>query len=34
MRQSKFRETQIVSIQKEADARRPVNEILRKYGIN
>lgn len=29
MRQSKFTETQIVSIFKEADAGRPVNEIWR-----
>ena len=34
MRQSKFAETQIVSILKEADAGRPVNEIWRKYGIS
>ena len=33
MRQSTFTETQIVSILKEADAGRPVNEIWRKYGI-
>jgi putative transposase len=33
MRQSKFTETQIVSMLKEADAGRPVNEIWRKYGI-
>jgi putative transposase len=34
MRQSKFTETHIVSILKEADAGRPVNEIWRKYGIS
>jgi len=34
MRQSKFTETQIISILKEADAGRPVNEIWRKYGIS
>ncbi len=33
MRQSKFTETQIVSILKEADVGRPVNEIWRQYGI-
>ena len=34
MRQSKFTETQIVSILKEADAGRPVNEIWRTYEIS
>ena len=34
MRQSKFTETQIVSILKETDAGRPVNEIWRQYGIS
>ena len=34
MRQSKFTETKIVSILKEADAGRPVNEIWRSYGIS
>jgi putative transposase len=33
MRQSKFAETQIVAILKEADAGRPVNEIWRQHGI-
>ncbi len=33
MRQSKFTETQIMSILKEADAGRPVNEIWRSYGM-
>ncbi len=34
MRQSKFTETQIVTILKEANAGRPVDEICRKYGIS
>jgi putative transposase len=34
MRQSKFTETQIVAILKEADGGRPVNEIWRQYGIS
>ena len=34
MRQSKFTETQILSMLKEADAGRPVNEIWRSYGIS
>jgi putative transposase len=34
MRQSSFTETQIVSILKEADAGRPVNEIWRKCDIS
>jgi putative transposase len=34
MRQSKFTEMQTVSILKEADAGRPVNEVWRKYGIS
>ena len=34
MRQSKFTETQIMSIPKEADADRPINELWRHYGIS
>jgi len=34
MRQSKFTETQIMSIPKEADAGRPINELWRHYGIS
>ena len=34
MRQSKVTQTQIVSILKEADAGRPVNEIWRTYSIS
>ena len=34
MRQSKFTETRIVSILKEADAGRPVNELWRQHGIS
>ena len=34
MRRSKFTDTQIASILKEADAGRPVNEIWRTYGIS
>ena len=34
MRQSTFTETQIMSILKEADAGRPVNEIWRKYSLS
>ena len=34
MRQSKFTETQIVSILKEADVGPPANEIWRQYGIS
>ena len=34
MKKSRFSETQIVSILKEADADRPVKEICRKHGIS
>ena len=34
MKQSKYSDTQIVSILKEAEAGRPVKEICRKYGIS
>ena len=34
MRQSKFTETQIVAILKEADAGRPVNEIWRSDSLS
>lgn len=34
MRQSKFTETQIMTILKEADAGRPVNEIWRSNSIS
>ena len=34
MRNSKFSETQIVSILKEADAGMPVKEVCRKHGIS
>ena len=33
MRHSKFTEIQIVSILKETDAGRPVNEVWKTYGI-
>lgn len=33
MKRSRFSETQIVGILKEADAGMPVNEVCRKYGI-
>jgi hypothetical protein len=34
MRQSKFTETQILSMLKDADAGRPVNEIWRRQNIS
>ena len=34
MRNSKFTETQIISILKEADAGIAVNEVCRKHGIS
>ena len=34
MKKSKFTETQIVSILKEADAGRPVKELCRHHGIS
>jgi len=34
MRQSKFSETQIVAILKEAEAGKPVREVCREYGIS
>ena len=34
MKKSKFSDTQIVSILKEAEAGQPVKEIFRKYGIS
>lgn len=34
MKRSRFSETQIVGILKEADAGMPVKEICRKYGVS
>ena len=34
MKKSKFSDTQIMSILKEAEAGQPVKEICRKYGIS
>lgn len=34
MKKSKYSDTQIVSILKEAEAGQPVKEICRKYGIS